>query len=50
MAQLSTVEQVAGQLGVARSTVYKILEDRVFPAAPIRLSQRRPSLAARGRR
>ncbi len=35
MAQLLTVKQVAGQLGVARSTVYKILDDRVFPAAPI---------------
>ena len=37
MAQLLTVKQVAGQLGVSRSTVYKMLEDRVFPAAPIRL-------------
>ena len=37
MAQLLTVRQVAGQLGVSRSTVYKMLEDRVFPAAPIRL-------------
>ena len=37
MAQLLTVKQVAGQLGVSRSTVYKMLDDRVFPAAPIRL-------------
>ena len=37
MARLLTVKQVAAQLGVSRSTVYKMLEDRVFPAAPIRL-------------
>ena len=37
MVQLLTVKQVAGQLGVSRLTVYKMLEDRVFPAAPIRL-------------
>ena len=37
MAQLLTVKQVAGQLGVSRSTVYKMLEDRAFPAAPIRI-------------
>ena len=38
-ARLLTVKQVAGQvrLGVSRSTVYKMLQDRVFPAAPIRL-------------
>ena len=38
MARLLTVRQVAGQPGGSRSTVYKMLEDRVFPAAPIRLS------------
>ena len=37
MAQLLTVKQVAGQLGVSRSTVYKMLDGWVFPAAPIRL-------------
>ena len=37
MPQLLTVRQVAGQPSVSRSTVYKMLEDRVFPAAPIRL-------------
>ena len=37
MARLLTVKQVAAQLGVSRSTVYKMLDDRVFPAAPIRL-------------
>ena len=37
MARLLTVKQVAAQLGISRSTVYKMLEDRVFPAAPIRL-------------
>lgn len=38
MAQLSTVQQVAGQLGVSRLTLYKMLEDQAFPAAPIRAS------------
>jgi len=42
MAQLLTVRQVAGQLGVSRSTVYKMLDDRVFPAAPIRLPGNNP--------
>ena len=42
MAQLLTVKQVAGQLGVSRSTLYKMLEDRVFPAAPIRLPSGNP--------
>ncbi len=42
MAQLLTVRQVASQLGVSRSTVYKMLEDRVFPAAPIRLPNGAP--------
>jgi len=42
MAQLLTVKQVAGQLGVSRSTVYKMLDDRVFPAAPIRLPGNNP--------
>ena len=37
MAQVLTVKQVAGQPGVSRSTVHKMLGDRVFPAAPIRL-------------
>ena len=37
MAMLLTVKQVAAQLRVSRSTLYKMLEDRVFPAAPIRL-------------
>ena len=37
MAQLLTVKQVAGQLGVSRSTPYKMLDDRVFPAAQIPL-------------
>ena len=46
MAQLLTVKQVAGQLGVARSTVYTILDDRVFPAAPIPL----PAVTLAGRR
>ena len=49
MAQLLTVKQVAA-LGVSRSTLYKMLDERVFPAAPIRLPRRRPSLAAGGRR
>ena len=37
MAELLPVKQVAGQLGVSWSTLYKMLDGRVFPAAPIRL-------------
>ena len=42
VAQLLTVKRVAGELGVSRSTVYKMLGDRVFPTAPIRLPGRDP--------
>ena len=42
MVQLLTVKQVAGQLGVSRSTVYKMLDDGVFPAAPIRFPRGDP--------
>ena len=37
MAQLLTVKQAVGRLGVSRSTLYKMLDDRAFRAAPIRL-------------
>ena len=50
MAQLLTVRQVAGQPGVSRSTVDKILEDRVFPGRTDPASRRRPALGAGGRR
>ena len=37
MAKLLTVKDVADQLAVSRSTVYKMLDGGVFPPAPIRL-------------
>ena len=37
MAQLLTVRAVAAQLGVSRSSIYKMLAGGVFPQAPIRL-------------
>lgn len=42
MAQLLTVRAVAAQLAVSRSSVYKMLEGGVFPAAPIRLPNGSP--------
>ena len=37
MTQLLTVRAVAAQLGVSRSSVYRMLDGGVFPQAPIRL-------------
>lgn len=42
MAKLLTVKDVAGQLAVSRSTVYKMLDGGVFPPAPIRLPNGSP--------
>ena len=37
MAQRLTVRAVAAQLGISRSSVYRMLDGGVFPEAPIRL-------------
>ena len=42
MPQLLTVRVVAAQLAVSRSTVYKMLEQGVFPQAPVRLPNGSP--------
>ena len=42
MAQLLTVRKVAAQLAVSRSSVYKMLEQGVFPKAPVRLPNGSP--------
>ena len=42
MAQLLTVREVAAQLAVSRSSVYKMLEGGVFPQAPVRLPNGSP--------
>ncbi len=42
MAQLLTVRSVATQLGVSRSSVYKMLDRGVFPQAPVRLPNGSP--------
>ncbi len=42
MTQLLTVREVAAQLAVSRSSVYKMLEQGVFPQAPVRLPNGSP--------
>ena len=42
MTQLLTVRVVAAQLAVSRSSLYKMLEQGVFPHAPVRLPNGSP--------